>query len=57
MKFSAELLNKTVFDKDCEFVSQAIEKIHQELTSIIKYSDENGLSIVVNNAYSAASEF
>ncbi len=54
---STELLNKTVFDKDCAFVSDAIEKIHQELTSIIKYSDENGLSIVVNNAYSAASEF
>ena len=36
MKFSSELLNKTVFDKDSKFVSETIEKIHQELTSIIK---------------------
>ena len=57
IKASTTLLEKTIFEHDCNFVAKTIEKFHQELTSIIKYNNENALSIIVNNAYCATAEY
>ena len=57
IKASTTLLEKTIFEHNCNFVAKTIEKFHQELTSIIKYNNENALSIIVNNAYCATAEY
>lgn len=50
---SDELLKRTIAG-DSEYVSKALEKVHQENTSILQYNDENALSCVVSFAYFCA---
>lgn len=47
---SATLLKKTL-EGDAEYVAQAIEIIHEQNTSIVRYNDENALSSVLKLAY------
>lgn len=50
---SEKLLNATL-NLEAEKVALAIDKIHSESTSILKYNDENSLSCVINLAYYSA---
>ncbi|MBR6617933.1 MAG: AAA family ATPase [Oscillospiraceae bacterium] len=50
---SEKLLNATIAG-DAETVASAIELVHQENTSILKYNDENALACVISLAYYSA---
>ena len=50
---SEELLNATIAG-DAQAVASAIEQVHQENTSILKYNDENSLACVISLAYYSA---
>ena len=50
---SNELLNATLA-KDTEKVSEILEKVHADNTSILQYNDENSLSCVISLAYYSA---
>lgn len=56
LKESSRLLEATL-DMDEEIVSQTIEKIHDDYTSIIKYNDENSLSSIIAIAYLSAMQY
>lgn len=56
IKQSMDLLESTWLLKEDE-VAKAIEEVHQENTSIIKYNNENSLSCVVSLAYYSAKEY
>lgn len=53
---SDRLLAATVAG-DCAVVSQALDKIHESSTSVLKYNDENSLSCAVTIAYYTARRF
>ncbi len=50
---SEELLNATIAG-DADAVASAMEQVHQENTSILKYNDENALACVISLAYYSA---
>lgn len=56
IKQSMDLLEDTWLLKENK-VAKAIEDVHQENTSIIKYNNENSLSCVVSLAYYSAKEY
>ena len=53
---SINLLNATL-DMDTQTVSELIEKIHSEYTSVIAYHDENSLSSVLTIAYLSSMQY
>ena len=44
-------------DRNCEAVSEKIEKIHMEYASVIQYNDENSLSSVLAIGYLSAMQY
>lgn len=54
---SKELLQKLIFEKDAEYVSNCLQSVHQQLSSIMSFNLENDLCITVNNALTAASQY
>lgn len=52
---SKKLLRDTL-NQDAQAVASALEKIHEENTSILKYNDENSLSLVITLAYYSAKD-
>lgn len=53
---SDELLKATL-EMDSDAVARAIERAHEEYTSIIQYNDENALSCVISMAYFSALKY
>ena len=53
---SEDLLNATL-DMDSDMVTETMEKIHSEYTSIIQYNDENSLSSVLTIAYLSSMQY
>ena len=53
---ASDLLLRITWKQDSAKVAEAIEKIHRENTSIIKYNDENSLSCIITLAYYSAIE-
>lgn len=53
---SKDLLNATL-DMDTDSVSEIIETIHNEYTSVIQYHDENSLSSVLTIAYLSSMQY
>jgi hypothetical protein len=47
------LLNATI-NMDADYVAAAIDNVHSDTTSILKYNDENSLSCVISIAYYSA---
>ena len=54
---SKELLQKLIFERDAEYVSNCLQSVHQQLSSIMSFNLENDLCITVNNALTAASQY
>lgn len=50
----SECLLKHLLQGDAEKVAKAVERVHQQNTSIIKYNDENSLSCILTLAFYAA---
>jgi len=50
----SELLLQQTLEGNALQVAQSIEKIHEQYTSVIKYNDENSLSMVLTLAYYTA---
>jgi len=50
-------LLKATWNMDAQAVAEAIEKAHNNETSIIKYNDENALSCVLSIAYYSARQY
>lgn len=50
-------LLKATLDRNCEAVSEKIEKIHMEYASVIQYNDENSLSSVLAIGYLSAMQY
>ena len=51
---NSEQLLKDTLSGNAEAVAKAIERVHQENTSILQYNDENALAYVVSLAYQTA---
>jgi hypothetical protein len=49
-------LDETI-DMNADYVADAIDSIHRENTSILKYNDENSLACVVSLAYYSAKAY
>lgn len=47
----SERLLKAVLYGEEEFVAKAIDRVHEENTSILQYNDENSLSCVLTLAF------
>ena len=54
---ASEQLLRSTWQKDGEAVAVAMEKIHEEAASVLKYNDENSLSCAVTLAYYNAREY
>ncbi len=53
LRNSTKLLSETI-SGNCEYVAEALEAVHQDTTSILKYNDENSLACVLLIAYYTA---
>jgi hypothetical protein len=53
---SVKLLDETI-DMNADYVADAIDSIHRENTSILKYNDENSLACVISLAYYSAKAY
>ena len=48
---ASDMLLKATWSQDEQAVARAVEKVHMDHTSILKYNDENALSCVISLAY------